>query len=79
MTKFNTLYCGYTDNVEKRFEKHLSGHGAKYTKSHKPLKIVYQQKYPTKSAAMKAEIKFKRLPKDKKNAVINGYLTLDEL
>ena len=79
LTKFNTLYCGYTDNVEKRFEKHLSGHGAKYTKSHKPLKIVYQQKYPTKSAAMKAEIKFKRLPKDKKNAVINGYLTLDEL
>lgn len=79
LTKLNTLYCGYTDDVEKRFEKHLSGHGAKYTKSHKPVKIVYQQKYNTKSEAMKAEYKFKNLPKDKKYAVINGYLTLDEL
>ena len=35
------LYCGYTDDVERRFKAHVSGKGAKYTKAHKPLKIAY--------------------------------------
>lgn len=79
LTERNTLYCGYTDDVEKRFEKHKSGEGAKYTKSNKPIKVVYKQKFPTKSDAMRAEYKFKKLKKDKKLSVINGYLTLEEL
>lgn len=79
LTESNTLYCGYTDDVEKRFEKHLLGEGAKYTKSHKPIKIVFKKQYETKSEAMKAECKFKSLTKDKKIAVVEGYLILDEL
>ena len=79
LTEDNSLYCGYTDDVEKRFEKHKAGLGAKYTKSHKPKEIVFRQKFSTKSDAMKAECKFKNLSKDKKLDVIRGYLTLDEL
>ena len=79
LTESDTLYCGYTDDVEKRFEKHKNGFGAKYTKSHKPVKIVFTQQFETKSEAMKAEYKFKHLKKDKKMSVINGYLNLEEL
>lgn len=79
LTEDNFLYCGYTDDVQKRFEKHKNGLGAKYTKAHKPVKIIFQQKFPTKSAAMKAEIKFKKLSRETKLKVIDGYLTLNEL
>ena len=79
LTEKNTLYCGYTDDVKKRYEKHLQGLGAKYTKSHRPKKLVYQQAFESKSEAMKAEYKFKSLQKEVKLKVINGYLTLDEL
>ena len=48
LTERNTYYCGYTDDVEKRFQLHLSGKGAKYTRANKPVKIVYQQEFSTK-------------------------------
>lgn len=66
LTENNTLYCGYTDNVEKRFEKHLSGVGAKYTRANKPVKIVYQAEFETKSAAMKEEARIKKLNRNEK-------------
>lgn len=71
LTEQNTLYCGYTDDVEKRFHAHLEGKGAKYTRSHKPVKIVYQKEFATKSEAMKEEIRIKKLTRDKKLRIIN--------
>ena len=68
----NTLYCGFTDDVEKRFEAHKNGEGAKYTRSHKPLKIVYTQPYETKSEAMKEEYRIKKLSRQDKIKLING-------
>ena len=66
LTKDNTLYCGYTDDVEKRFEAHLAGTGAKYTRAHKPLKVVYSACFDTKIEAMAAERKFKALNRKEK-------------
>ena len=66
LTENNTLYCGYTENVEKRFEKHLSGVGAKYTRANKPVKIVYRAEFETKSAAMKEEARIKKLNRNEK-------------
>ncbi len=71
LTEQNTLYCGYTDDVEKRFQTHLAGKGAKYTRSHKPVKIVYQQEFNTKSEAMKEERRIKRLSHKDKLELIN--------
>ena len=68
----NTLYCGFTDDVEKRFEAHKNGEGAKYTRAHKPLKIVYTQRYETKSEAMKEEYRIKKLSRQDKIKLING-------
>jgi len=59
LTERNTLYCGYTDDVEKRFKQHLSGKGAKYTRANKPVKIVYTKEFPSKSEALKEEYRIK--------------------
>lgn len=59
LTERNTLYCGYTDDIEKRYKLHLEGKGAKYTKAYKPIKIVYQKEFSTKSEALKEEYRIK--------------------
>ena len=59
LTERDTLYCGYTDNVEKRFEQHICGKGAKYTKANKPTKILWQKEFATKEEAMKEEYRIK--------------------
>ena len=66
LTERNTLYCGYTDNVEKRFEKHMSGEGAKYTRANKPIKVVYRAEFKNKSDAMKEEARIKKLTRNQK-------------
>ena len=71
LTKDNTLYCGYTDDVEKRFKQHLEGKGAKYTRAHKPEKIVYVKEFNTKSEAQKEEYRIKHLPRKDKLQIIN--------
>ena len=72
LTELNTLYCGYTDDVQKRFQAHLEGKGAKYTRSHKPVKIVYQKEFETKSEALKEERRIKKLSRNEKLKIINN-------
>lgn len=73
LTEHNTFYCGYTDDVEKRFEKHKSGKGAKYTRANKPVKIVYQACFDTKSEAIREEIRIKNLSRDEKIELSEKY------
>lgn len=73
LTENNTLYCGYTDDVEKRFQKHLSGKGAKYTRANKPVKIVYQKAFENKSDALKEERRIKKLSHNEKLILIQNY------
>ena len=61
LTEKNTFYCGYTDDVKKRFQAHLEGKGAKYTRANKPIKVVYKKEFNTKSDAMKEEARIKKL------------------
>lgn len=73
LTKNNTLYCGYADNVKKRFTAHLTGKGAKYTKANKPIKIVWQKEFQTKSEALKEEYRIKhKLSKQEKLDLIKS-------
>ena len=73
-TERNTLYCGYTDNVEKRFLKHKSGKGGKYTRANKPVKIVYTKEFKTKSEALKEEYRIKHnLTRKQKLELIDQY------
>ncbi len=52
-------YVGYTKDLKKRIKLHNSGKGAKFTRG-KKWKLVYYEKYDTKSTAMKNEYKFKQ-------------------
>ncbi len=54
-----SLYCGSSDDPDARFELHKSGKGAKYTRSHKPVRIVYKEKLESRSNALKREIEIK--------------------
>lgn len=71
LTDKNTFYCGYTDDVEKRFQAHLEGKGAKYTRANKPIKVVYKKEFNTKSDAMKEEARIKKLTHQEKLRLIN--------
>ncbi|CDE42706.1 putative uncharacterized protein [Clostridium sp. CAG:768] len=71
LTEKNTFYCGYTDDVKKRFQAHLEGKGAKYTRANKPVKLVYQKEFDTKSNAMKEEARIKKLTHQEKLKLIN--------
>ena len=73
LTVDNTLYCGYTDDPEKRFEKHKAGLAAKYTRANKPLKMVYVKEFDTKSEALKEERRIKKLSRSQKEELVNSY------
>lgn len=66
------LYAGISTDVEKRFQKHLSGKGAKYTRANKPLKILARWEYADRSEASKAEWAFKQLHASQKIKLIQS-------
>ncbi len=73
LTERDTLYCGYTDDVEKRYQAHLEGKGAKYTRANKPVKLLWQKEFETKSEALKEEYRIKhKLTKEQKLQLINS-------
>ncbi len=65
-----TLYTGITTDVEKRFEAHQNGKGAKYTRGRGPLELVYREVCGSHSDALKREWAVKALTKDQKQALI---------
>lgn len=73
-TERNTLYCGYTDDVQRRFELHKSGKGAKYTRANKPVEIVYTKEFDTKIEAQHGERLIKNLTRKEKLSLINKTL-----
>ena len=70
-----SYYTGYTDNLEKRFQDHLTGKGGKYTRSFKPLSIAQSWEIKgDKSIAMRIECYIKKLSKAQKELLIlNPY------
>jgi putative endonuclease len=65
-----SLYCGWTNDLEKRIESHNAGKGAKYTKSRLPVKLVYYETFDTKEEAMSREWQIKQLPRSAKLKLI---------
>ncbi len=68
----DTLYTGYTVDIEKRIDSHNKGNGAKYTRGRLPVKLCFFEEYDTKSDAMSREYKIKRLSRKKKLELIGG-------
>ena len=57
----NSLYTGWTNNLDKRIKAHAEGKGAKYTKARLPIELVYFEEYQDKREAMKREYAIKQL------------------
>lgn len=64
-----SLYAGYTNDVEGRERAHNVGEGARYTKSRRPVKIIYFEEFLNRSEAMKREAAFKKLQKSEKEGL----------
>ena len=67
-----TLYTGITTDVERRLAEHNSGKGAKYTRSRRPVEVVYREPCPDKSAALRRERAVKCLSRADKRKLIEG-------
>lgn len=65
----DTLYCGITNDLDKRLAAHNAGEGAKYTRGRAPLRLVYAEPCADKSAALKRELQVKRLSRSEKMAL----------
>lgn len=66
----DTLYTGWTNNLEKRLKAHNSKKGAKYTKNRLPAELVYYEEFETKQEAMSREWYVKRLSRSNKLKLI---------
>lgn len=71
--KDGTFYTGWTNNLEKRVEKHNTGKGAKYTISRIPVVLKYYEKYETKEEAMRREYEIKQYSRQQKIQLIKSY------
>ncbi|MDN5829445.1 MAG: GIY-YIG nuclease family protein [Staphylococcus equorum] len=69
--KDGSLYTGYAKDIEKRVEKHNKGQGAKYTKIRRPVELVYQEMFDTKSEALKREYEIKTYSRQQKLVLIS--------
>lgn len=66
-----TLYTGWTRNVDKRIREHNTGkNGAKYTKSRRPVKLVYVEEAASLSEILKREAAIKGLSRKEKLLLI---------
>ena len=68
-----TYYCGWTNDLDKRVAAHNSGKGAKYTKTRRPVELVYYETFETKQEAMSREYHIKRLTRAEKEELINSF------
>ncbi|PIQ71981.1 hypothetical protein COZ40_00585 [Candidatus Roizmanbacteria bacterium CG_4_10_14_3_um_filter_39_13] len=70
--KDNSLYCGQTNNLEKRIKEHNDSRNTstKYTRGRRPVTLVYVEKVKTVSDALKREREIKKLSKEKKELLV---------
>jgi len=66
----HTYYTGWTTDPERRLRQHNKGTGARYTRSRLPVKMVYLEPQPDRTAAMKRERAIKRLSRERKMKLI---------
>ncbi len=65
-----TFYCGWTNDLDARVRAHNEGKGAKYTKSRRPVRLVYYETFGTKAEAMRREAAIKRLSRAEKEKLV---------
>lgn len=67
-----SLYPGWTNDLEKRLAAHNAGTGAKYTRSRRPVILVWSESFPTKNEALAREAQLKKMNRTQKLALISA-------
>ena len=68
-----TLYTGITVDLNRRIDEHNSSKlGAKYTRSRRPVELLYSKRFRSRSAASKEEYRIKSLSREEKMGIISG-------
>ena len=65
-----TLYTGWTNDLQKRVKAHNAGTASKYTRSRRPVELVWWEEFATKEEAMSREWHIKRMSRGEKLALI---------
>lgn len=68
-----SFYTGWSNNVNKRVDKHNAGKGAKYTKWRRPVKLVFRHWCYNKAYALKFERFIKQFTRAQKEDLINSF------
>jgi len=68
-----TFYTGWTTDPERRVTQHNKGIGAKYTSTRRPVKLVYLETHPNRTAAMKRELAIKKMKRLQKSKLVEMY------
>ncbi len=68
--KDGTLYTGATNDLQKRLAAHNTGRGARYTRSRRPVSLVYSRRVRDRSRALSAEARLKQLSRVEKQSLI---------
>ena len=71
----DSFYTGATNNLKKRFLEHINGKGGRYTRSHKPIKLIYFEKLPNQSEALIREIQIKSWSREQKISILGLKFT----
>ena len=71
-----SLYTGWTNHLTKRVADHNAGRGAKYTKAHLTVELVYYEIFEAKEEAMKRECAIKKLSRPQKERLIESDMNL---
>ena len=70
--KDGTFYTGIAKDVEKRLQAHNDGKGAKYTRTRRPVSLLYRESCRSRSQALIRECTIKAFPKKKKQDLITA-------
>lgn len=62
----DTLYCRWTTELQARLTAHNSGRGAKYTRSRRPVELIYVEEYEDRHDALSREWHIKRMSREEK-------------
>jgi predicted GIY-YIG superfamily endonuclease len=73
-----TYYTGWTTDPERRLAQHNKGIGARYTKTRRPVKMVYLEEQPDKISALKRELAIKKMKRGQKSKLIEGKVQVDK-
>jgi predicted GIY-YIG superfamily endonuclease len=68
-----SIYAGITTDMKRRLDEHMRGKGCRYTAGRRPVRLIYRENHPDRSAAARRESHFKGLSRPKKEMLAAGF------